>query len=48
MEVPRLGVELELELPVLSVTYATAHGNPLNEARDQACVLMDPSQIRFR
>ena len=33
-------------------TYTTAHGNagsfnPLSEARDRTCILMDESQIRF-
>ena len=38
----------------MSATYTTAYGNagwilnPLSEARDQTCVLMDASQIRFR
>ena len=61
MEVPRLGVESELQLPA----YATAtaipdlshvcnlhHGsrqclilNPLSEARDGTCILMDTSQV---
>ena len=63
MEVPRLVVELELQL--LAFTPATAmwdlscvfdlhHSsgqcrilNPLIEARDQTCVLMDTSQICF-
>ena len=60
MEVPRLGVELELQLP----PYATAAAmwdpssvcdlhhsswqrwilNPLSEAKDGTCVLMDPPQ----
>ena len=59
MEVPRLGVKSELQLPA----YATATAmqdpnhvwdlhhssqqhqiiNPLSEARDQTCILMDPS-----
>ena len=57
MEVPRLGIELELQL--LAYTTATAtedlshvcdlhHSsrqhqilNPLSEAKDQTCVLMD-------
>ena len=43
MEVPKLGVELELQL----LAYTTAHGilNPLSEARDQIHILMDASQI---
>ena len=61
MEVPRLGVETELQL----LTYATAaetpvmshvcdlhHSswqhrihNPLMEARDQICLLMDTSRV---
>ena len=63
MEVPRLGVSLELQLPVY--TRATAprdpscvcnlnHSswqrrilNPLGEARDRSCILMDASQMRF-
>ena len=63
MEVPRLGVESELQL--LAYTTATATGdlncvcnlyhgsqqcwilNPLIEARDRICTLMDNSQIRF-
>ena len=58
MEVPRLGVKLELEL----LAYATAMAmwdlshvcnlyhcipNPLNEVRDQTCILMDTSRIHF-
>ena len=63
MEVPRLGVESELQLPVY--TTATAkwdpslvcnldHSswqrlilNPLIEARDRTCFLMDTSQVRY-
>ena len=46
MEVPRLEVELELQLLV----YATAHGNTrsltlLSGAMDQACILMDMSWV---
>ena len=64
MEVPRLGVELELWLPAYATTTATPdpshvidlyHSsgqhqilNPLTEARDQTCDLMDASQIHFR
>ena len=50
MEVSRLGVELELQLPhesqATSVTYTTAHGNcwilsPLSKAKDQTQILTD-------
>ena len=43
MEVPRLGVELELQL----VAYTTACGNahPVREAGDQMCILMDTGQV---
>ena len=61
MEVPRLGVESELQLPatatatwdlscVCNLHYSSRQcwiPNPLNEARDGTCVLMDTSQIRF-
>ena len=63
MEVPRLGVTVELQL--LAYTTATATSdpgricnphhrsqqrrilNPLSEARDRTCVLMNASQIHF-
>ena len=63
MEIPRLGVELEVQL--LAYTKATATPdpshicdlhpsswqrqilNPLSEARDRICLLMDPSPVRF-
>ena len=61
MEVPRLGVELELKLPAYTTVTATRdlshvcnlyHSswqrqilNPLSKARDQTCILMDPSQV---
>ena len=63
MEVPRLGVESQLQLP--AYTTATAmpdlncicdphHSswqsrvlNPLSEARDRTCIIMEASQIRF-
>ena len=63
MEVPRLGVELKLQLP--AYTTATAmpdpsrvcnlhHSswkhrthNPLSEARDQTCFLMDTSWVHY-
>ena len=63
MEVPRLGVKLDLQLPVYTTATATRdlshicdlhHSsqqhwipNPLSEARDWTCVLMDTSQIRY-
>ena len=63
MEVPQLGVELELKPLAYTTTTVTwdqspvcdlYHSswqrqilNPLSEARDQNCVLMDTSQIRF-
>ena len=63
MEVPRLGVELELHLPAYSIAMATLdlnlictlHSslrhrqslNPLSEARDQTCILMDTSQVHY-
>ena len=59
MEVPRVGVQLEL--PLLAYAKATATQdlsricdlqqhrilNPLSEARDQTRTLMVPSQIRL-
>lgn len=58
MEVPRLGVELELQM--LAYTTATATRDPshtahwqcwipdsLSKARDQTRILMDPSWIHF-
>ena len=57
MEVPRLGVQLELQLPAYDTGIATPDAsricdlghsllqhqilNPLSEARDQTCILMD-------
>ena len=48
MEVPRLGVKSEPQLPATSVRYTAAHHNarsfnPLSKARDGTCVPMDPS-----
>ena len=63
MEVPRLGVKSELQLPAYTTTTASPdlsrifelhHSswqcqilNPLNEARDQTCILMETSQVHF-
>ena len=63
MEVSRLGVDLELQLPVYTTVTATSvpslicdlhHSsrpcqvlNPLGEARDQTCGLMDTHRFRF-
>ena len=55
MEVLRLGVESELQLQAYATattttdpTYTVARQtlNPLNEARDGSCILMDPSRVR--
>ena len=58
MEVPRPGVELELQLPAFTtatatqdLTYTTACGNsgpqPTEQGRDWTCVLVDTSQIPY-
>ena len=56
MEVPRLGTELELQLPVYTTATATQDPsctrqcqilNPLSEVGDQTHILMDTSQICF-
>ena len=63
MEVPRLGVQSELQLLAYTTAIATPdpsrlfdlhHSsgqrrilNPLSEARDGTCILMDASQIHF-
>ena len=63
MEVPRLGVELELQVPAYTTATATQdptyifdlhHSswqhqmlNPLGEARDRTCILMDASRFRY-
>ena len=56
MEVPRLGVKLELQLSAYTVAIATwdpSQGswqhwilNPTSEARDRTHILMDTSQVR--
>ena len=45
MEVPRLGAESELQLPAYTTAIATPGQilNPLSEARDPTCILMDTS-----
>ena len=63
LEVPRLGVESELQLPVYTTATAMPDSshicnlhrssrqgqilNPLREARDRTCVLMDTSRVCF-
>ena len=63
MDVPRLGVEMELQLPAytratatwaLSLIYDLHHSllqhwllNPLSEARDRTCILMDTSWVHY-
>ena len=63
MEVSRIGVELELQLPAYTTAAAMQDSslvcdlhhssrqhqilNPLSEARDRTCILMDTNQIRF-
>ena len=63
MEVLRVGVKLELQLPAYAIATATCdlshifslhHSswqcwipNPMSEARDGNCILMDTSQIHF-
>ena len=58
MEVPKLGVKSELQLPaytpqpqpcrirVASATYTTAMTMPDPEPRDRTCVLMDTVWVR--
>jgi len=64
MDVARLGVKSELQLPVYARATATQdpshvfdlhHSswqrqilNPLSRARDQPCILVDPSQVCYR
>ena len=63
MEVPRIGVESELQLPAYTTATATRdpscifdlqHSsqqhqilNPLSEARDRTCVLMDTKEVHY-
>ena len=46
MEVPRLGVRLELQLPAYTTATAMPDPEPTSEARNQTFILMDPSQNR--
>ena len=62
MEIPRLGVKAELQLPAYTTATATQDPNhiwhlhysswqhwipdPLSEAQDQTCILMDTIWIR--
>ena len=45
MEIPRLGVESELQLWVLSVTYTTAHGNTGSPTHWAKTGIIDTSQV---
>ena len=61
MEIPRLRVELELQLPAYTTDTAMRdpscdlhHSswqhqilNPLSKARDQTCIFMNTSQVRY-
>ena len=63
MEIPRLGIESELQLSAYTTATATPDSshvcdlrhsswqrqilNPLREARDRTCILMDPSQVCY-
>ena len=63
MEVPELGIKLELQLQAYTTAremWALNHVcdlhhsswqhqilNPLSEARDQTCILIDTSQVRY-
>ena len=43
VEVPRLRVKLELQLPVYTQPWQPQILNPLSEARDHTCILKDTS-----
>ena len=45
MEVPRLGTNSELRAATPQLT-ATPDPDPLSEAKDRTCVLMDANQVR--
>ena len=47
MEIPRLGVQSELQLLAYATATAKQDPNPLSEARDQTHDLMMPSGICF-
>ena len=46
MEVPRLGVESELQLPAYTIAYSNVRSfNPLNKTRDGTHIFMDASWV---
>ena len=45
MEVPGLGVELELQLHPTPQPWQGQILNALNDTRDQTCIFMDASQV---
>ena len=48
MEVPRLRVKSELQLPAYVTATAALEPRPTEQGQDKTCILMDTSQIRFR
>ena len=48
MEVPRLGVKSELQLPAYTTSHSnTGSSSPRSRARDRTCILMDTFQIHY-
>ena len=47
MEVSRLGVKSELQLPAYATATAILHPYPRSKARDLTCVLMDTSRVHY-